>query len=57
MSQSNAVNVKSFINERPMSGAQYALMFLCFLIVAADGIDVAIMGFIARTGRLTSGAR
>ncbi len=47
MSQSNAVNVKSFINERPMSGAQYALMFLCFLIVAADGIDVAIMGFIA----------
>lgn len=41
------VDVKAFINERPMTGAQWLLLILCFLIVAADGIDVAIMGFIA----------
>lgn len=47
MTQPTAVDVKAFINERPMSAAQWLLLALCFLIVAADGIDVAIMGFIA----------
>lgn len=42
-----AVDVKAFIDQRPVSRVQWLLLILCFLIVAADGIDVAIMGFIA----------
>ena len=30
-----------------MSGIQWLLLILCFLVVAADGMDVAIMGFLA----------
>ena len=41
------VDVKAFIDERPMSPAQWLLLALCFLVVAADGMDVAIMGFLA----------
>lgn len=41
------VNIKTFIDERPMSPRQWLLLVLCFLIVAADGMDVAIMGFLA----------
>lgn len=41
------VNVKTFFDQRPMSRRQWLLLALCFLVVAADGIDVAIMGFIA----------
>ncbi|NML15768.1 MFS transporter [Azohydromonas caseinilytica] len=32
-----------------MSGYQWLVLGLCFLIVAADGMDVAIMGFVAPT--------
>lgn len=42
-----ALEVKSFIDERGMSGRQWLLTVLCFLIVFCDGIDVAIMGFLA----------
>lgn len=41
------VDVKAFIDERPMSPMQWLLLGLCFLVVAADGMDVAIMGFLA----------
>jgi AAHS family 4-hydroxybenzoate transporter-like MFS transporter len=41
------VDVKAFINERPMSRYQWMILAICFLIVAVDGMDVAIMGFIA----------
>ena len=41
------VDVKAFIDERGMSPAQWLLLALCFLVVAADGMDVAIMGFLA----------
>lgn len=30
-----------------MSGYQWLVLILCFLVVAADGMDVAIMGFVA----------
>jgi len=43
------VDVRAFIDERRMSGTQWLVLALCFLIVAADGMDVAIMGFIAPT--------
>lgn len=42
-----SVDVRAFINERPMSKFQWLILGLCFLVVAVDGMDVAIMGFIA----------
>ncbi|WP_087863977.1 MFS transporter [Comamonas thiooxydans] len=42
-----SVDVKSFIDQRHITRRQWLLVLLCFLIVAADGIDVAIMGFLA----------
>ena len=41
------VDVKAFIDERTMGPMQWLLLALCFLVVAADGMDVAIMGFLA----------
>ena len=41
------VDVKAFIDQRPMAAMQWLLLGLCFLIVALDGMDVAIMGFLA----------
>jgi AAHS family 4-hydroxybenzoate transporter-like MFS transporter len=41
------LDVRAHINHRKMSGRQWLLLALCFLIVATDGMDVAIMGFLA----------
>lgn len=41
------LDIRGFINERPMSSRQWLLVALCFAIVAVDGMDVAIMGFVA----------
>ncbi|MTV36871.1 MFS transporter [Duganella radicis] len=41
------LDVRAHINSRKMSGYQWLLLALCFLIVATDGMDVAIMGFLA----------
>jgi AAHS family 4-hydroxybenzoate transporter-like MFS transporter len=46
-SNTSRVDVKAFIDERPMSAMQWLLLALCFLVVAVDGMDVAIMGFLA----------
>jgi AAHS family 4-hydroxybenzoate transporter-like MFS transporter len=47
MTDNPRVDVKAFIDERPMGAMQWLLLALCFLVVAADGMDVAIMGFLA----------
>ncbi len=47
MSASATLEIRSFIDDRRMSARQWVLTALCFLIVLADGMDVAIMGFIA----------
>lgn len=47
MNLATTLNVREFINERPLSRNQWVLVLLCFLIVAVDGMDVAIMGFVA----------
>ncbi|GAA0766382.1 MFS transporter [Ideonella azotifigens] len=47
MATLRSVDVRQFINERPMSRYQWLILALCFLVVAVDGVDVAIMGFIA----------
>lgn len=41
------VDVKAFIDQRGMASMQWLLLALCFLVVAVDGMDVAIMGFLA----------
>src|SRR5438874_5285537 len=40
------VDIKSFIDEQPITAFQWLLVALCFLVVVADGMDVAIMGFV-----------
>src|SRR5260370_31667926 len=47
MSATASLEIRSFIDGRKMSARQWILTVLCFLIVLADGMDVAIMGFIA----------
>lgn len=47
MSASATLEIRSFINGRRMSARQWLLTVLCFLIVLTDGMDVAIMGFVA----------
>lgn len=47
MKQTGILDVREFINSRKMSAYQWGLVVLCFLIVAVDGVDVAIMGFVA----------
>jgi AAHS family 4-hydroxybenzoate transporter-like MFS transporter len=41
------IDVKAFIDERRVAPFLWVLLALCFLIVVADGMDVAIMGFVA----------
>lgn len=41
------VNVREWIDARPMTRYQWGILFLCFCIVTFDGFDAAIMGFIA----------
>ena len=41
------VDVQEFIDAQPLSGLQKLLLILCFLVVAIDGFDTAIIGFIA----------
>jgi AAHS family 4-hydroxybenzoate transporter-like MFS transporter len=47
MNIGHTLDVRAHINGRKMSGYQWLLLALCFLIVATDGMDVAIMGFLA----------
>lgn len=41
-----AIDIRELINARRMSGVQWLLLVLCMLLVVADGMDVAIMGFL-----------
>lgn len=41
------INVQEFINSKPYSGFQKRILALCFLVVAIDGFDTALVGFIA----------
>jgi len=47
MNIAQALDVRAHINGRKVSGYQWLLLILCFMIVATDGMDVAIMGFLA----------
>ena len=41
------VDVQAFIDARPVSSLQKRLLFLCFVVIAIDGFDTSIIGFIA----------
>jgi len=47
MTSPRSVDVQDFIDARPLSAMQRRLIGLCFLVVAIDGFDTAIVGFIA----------
>lgn len=42
-----SIDVKQWIDSRPVGRYQWLILSLCFLIVLFDGFDVAVMGFIA----------
>jgi AAHS family 4-hydroxybenzoate transporter-like MFS transporter len=41
------LDVQEFVDARPLSRVQKQLLLLCFAVVAVDGFDTAIIGFIA----------
>jgi AAHS family 4-hydroxybenzoate transporter-like MFS transporter len=41
------LDVQRFLDEHPFSAYQWAILILCFLVIAVDGLDTAAMGFIA----------
>lgn len=47
MTSPRTIDVKAFIDAQPISSYQSLLVALCFLVGHADGMDVAIMGFVA----------
>jgi len=47
MSDQNTLEIQSFINDKSFSRYQWMILILCFLTVALDGFDTAIIGFIA----------
>ena len=47
MSNPSILDIREFINQRPLARPQWILVMLCFFIVSVDGMDVAIMGFLA----------
>lgn len=47
MATSNSVDIKAWIDQRPVGRYQWLILGLCFFIVLFDGVDVAVMGFIA----------
>lgn len=47
MNHSRVVDVKAWIDVRPISRFQWNVLLLCFVIIMLDGYDAAVMGFIA----------
>jgi AAHS family 4-hydroxybenzoate transporter-like MFS transporter len=47
MSSSAKVDVQQLIDSGRFRGYQFLIAFLCFIIIAIDGFDTAIIGFIA----------
>jgi len=43
MTTATTIDVRAFIDEQPISPYQWLLVALCFPVVVADGMDVAIM--------------
>lgn len=47
MNTNNLVDIKAWIDARPISRFQWRVLLLCLIIIMFDGYDAAAMGFIA----------
>ncbi|HED1310808.1 TPA: MFS transporter, partial [Kluyvera ascorbata] len=47
MTTQTTTDIQAFINRHPFSKYQWMILMLCFITVALDGFDTAIIGFIA----------
>lgn len=47
MTANNLINVKTWIDARPVSSFQWRVLVLCLIIIMFDGYDAAVMGFVA----------
>ena len=47
MTTQTTTDIQAFINRHPFSKYQWMILVLCFITVALDGFDTAIIGFIA----------
>ncbi|MBS0879483.1 aromatic acid/H+ symport family MFS transporter [Pantoea sp. JGM49] len=47
MNTNKLVDIKAWIDSRPISAFQWSVLFLCLIIIMFDGYDAAVMGFIA----------
>lgn len=47
MTTQTTTDIQAFINHHPFSKYQWMILVLCFVTVAMDGFDTAIIGFIA----------
>ena len=52
---SRIIDVQAFIDTHPLSAVQRQLLLVCFLVVAVDGFDTALIGFIAPAIRVEWG--
>ena len=46
MTSVEAVDVRQLINQSALSSWQKRLIVLCFIVVALDGMDIALMGLL-----------
>lgn len=47
MNTNKLVDIKAWIDSRPISAFQWRVLILCLIIIMFDGYDAAVMGFIA----------
>ncbi|MDT9740174.1 hypothetical protein [Klebsiella quasipneumoniae] len=57
MTQTQRLDVRELINRNPLSRFQKQIIFLGFCVIALDGFDIAIMGFIAPDAEAGVGAK
>ena len=51
MASAQAIEVADFIDRRQLSLFQFLVVAICFLVVAIDGFDATVMGFLASSIR------
>ncbi|CAI0943331.1 4-hydroxybenzoate transporter PcaK [Serratia entomophila] len=47
MAANEEIDVRALINDRPLGGYQKLIVLLGFIVIALDGFDITLMGFIA----------
>lgn len=47
MSVASRINIREFLDDRPIGAFQWKMLAICFVILILDGFDIVAMGFIA----------